>query len=49
MTIRHQHGLSSALSQEDAMEAGAYNIAEKSAAYPPYSTTLSIVEFLRQV
>ena len=29
------------------MEAGAYNIVEKSAAYPPYPTTLSIVEFLR--
>ena len=29
------------------MEAGAYNIVERSAAYPPYPTTLSIVEFLR--
>jgi len=29
------------------MEAGAYNIVEKSAARPPYPTTLSIVEFLR--
>jgi len=29
------------------MEAGAYNIVEKSAAYPPYPTTLSIIEFLR--
>jgi hypothetical protein len=29
------------------MEAAAYNIVEKSAAYPPYPTTLSIVEFLR--
>lgn len=29
------------------MEAGAYNIVEKSAAYPSYPTTLSIIEFLR--
>lgn len=29
------------------MEAGAYNIVERSAAYPAYPTTLSIVEFLR--
>jgi hypothetical protein len=29
------------------MESGAYNIVEKSAAYPPYPATLSIVEFLR--
>ena len=29
------------------MEAGAYNIVERSAAYPPYPTTMSIVEFLR--
>jgi len=29
------------------MEAGAYNIVERSAAYPPYPTTLSIIEFLR--
>lgn len=29
------------------MEAGAYNIVEKSVAYPPYPTTLSIVGFLR--
>jgi len=29
------------------MEAGAYNIVEKSAAYTPYPITLSIVEFLR--
>ena len=29
------------------MEAGAYNVVEKSSAYPPYPTTLSIVEFLR--
>jgi len=29
------------------MEAGAYNIVEKSPVYPPYLTTLSIIEFLR--
>jgi len=29
------------------MEAGAYNLVEKSATHPPYPTTLSIVEFLR--
>jgi hypothetical protein len=29
------------------MEAGAYNVVEKSAAYPPYPTTLSVAEFLR--
>jgi len=29
------------------MEAGAYNIVEKSAAYPSYPTTMSIIEFLR--
>jgi hypothetical protein len=29
------------------LEAGAYNIVKKSSAYPPYTTTLSIVEFLR--
>ena len=29
------------------MEAGAYNIVERTTAYPPYPTTLSIVEFLR--
>jgi hypothetical protein len=29
------------------MESGAYNIVEKTTAYPPYPTTLSIVEFLR--
>ena len=29
------------------MKAGAYNIVERSAAYPPYPTTLSIIEFLR--
>ncbi len=29
------------------MEAGAYNIVERSAAYPTYPTRLSIVEFLR--
>jgi len=29
------------------MEPGAYNIVERSAAYPPYPTTLSIIEFLR--
>jgi hypothetical protein len=29
------------------MEAGAYNIVEKSAAYAAYPTTLSIIEFLR--
>ena len=31
------------------MEAGAYNIVERSAVYPSYATTLSIVEFLRLV
>lgn len=29
------------------MEAGAYNIVEASVAYPPFPTTLSIVQFLR--
>jgi hypothetical protein len=29
------------------MESGAYNIVERSTAYPPYLTTLSIIEFLR--
>jgi hypothetical protein len=29
------------------MEAGAYNIVERTTAYPSYPTTLSIVEFLR--
>ena len=29
------------------MEPGAYNIVEKTTTYPPYPTTLSIVEFLR--
>lgn len=29
------------------MKAGAYNIVEKSPTYPPYPTTLSIIEFLR--
>jgi len=29
------------------MEAGAYNIVEKTTAYPPYPTRLSIIEFLR--
>jgi len=29
------------------MEAGAYNIVEKTTTYSPYPTTLSIVEFLR--
>jgi len=29
------------------MEAGAYNVVERTAAYPPYPTRLSIVEFLR--
>jgi len=31
------------------METGAYNIVERAANYPPYLTTLSIVEFLRLV
>ena len=30
------------------MEAGAYNIVERTTAYPPYPTTLSIIEFLRR-
>ncbi len=29
------------------MEAGAYNVVERTTAYPPYPTRLSIVEFLR--
>jgi len=31
------------------MEAGAYNIVERAAAYPSYPTRLSIIEFLRLV
>jgi len=29
------------------MEPGVYNVVEKTTAYPPYPTTLSIIEFLR--
>ncbi len=31
------------------MEAGAYNIVERSKAYAPYPVTLSIIEFLRRL